>query len=210
MSLLRSRLASVYLVLDWHRSRREEKKNPLSRYLFSTHVASIGRDLAGYNRQRNYYWLRLSGTCGNDIPFSGSDFRAPKTARHAVTCVGRAFSIWRRLKRSHLDEKAVKRVLDTRSRYTAIIVYASSTRETKILTTSKYLTQECLKSINAECRADSPGMLSIVSYQIDIDDLLNSEAAVCVLCGKLCSSPWSLPVYRGSAAGKARAFDRCA
>lgn len=49
--------ASVYLVLDWHWSRREEK-NPLSRYLFSTHVASIGRDLAGYNRQRDYYWLR--------------------------------------------------------------------------------------------------------------------------------------------------------
>ena len=57
-------------------------------------MASIGRDLAGYNRQRDYYWLRLSGTCGNDIPFSGSDFRAPKTARHAVACVGRAFSIW--------------------------------------------------------------------------------------------------------------------
>jgi len=92
-SLLYSRLASVYLVLDWHRSRREEKKNPLSRYLFSTHVASIGRDLAGYNRQRDYYWLRLSGTCGNDIPFSGSDFRAPKPARHSVACVGRAFSI---------------------------------------------------------------------------------------------------------------------
>ncbi|EGI71105.1 hypothetical protein G5I_00071 [Acromyrmex echinatior] len=257
---------------DWHRSRREEKKNPLSRYLFSTHVASIGRDLAGYNRQRDYYWLRLSGTCGNDIPFSGSDFRAPKTARHAVACVGRAFSIWiddgarsthierhafigvvtfapdlsqppssgdgerpTRLKRSHLDEKAVERVLDTRSRYTTIIAIRVLRERQR---SSKYLTRECLRSINAECRADSPGMHSIASYQIDIEF---------VQCSR--SSPWSLPVSsfvglarcfgdtrpvaharpgkdprvtlavvvelvrgekksRGSAAGKARAFDR--
>ncbi|TGZ37350.1 Uncharacterized protein DBV15_05674 [Temnothorax longispinosus] len=49
---------------DWHRSWRDEKKNPLSRYLFSTHVASIGRDLAVFFFYTQYVnELEFLNTC---------------------------------------------------------------------------------------------------------------------------------------------------
>ncbi|KYN05494.1 hypothetical protein ALC62_03587 [Cyphomyrmex costatus] len=144
MSLLHSQLASVYLVLDWHRSRREEMKNPLSRYLF---VVTFAPDLS-----------QLQSSVKVEYPI--------------------------RLKRSHLDGKAVERVLDIRSRYTDIssdhCLYEFYGRDKN---SHNLETREHLRSINAECRTDSSGMHSIASYQINIDKV-------------------------GGAAGKARAFDR--